>query len=146
MKAKLYLSKLHQDLIDGVKDLSEFSKLGTPEAWTLCCDGFCCILDFSKFQHPIDEVAGKKDYMSWYIRKESFGALLWNPATNRVYELDDEAYKVLMTLQEGTGLKKAIREYGVKESDLHMLLAQISETGKPTDKKSAGRGGKKSKK
>ncbi|GJQ60244.1 MAG: hypothetical protein D8M57_15765 [Candidatus Scalindua sp. AMX11] len=128
MKAKLYLSKLHQDLIDAVRDKNQFKKLGDQQAWMLCCDGFCCILDFSKFQNPMDLVSRKKDWMSWYIRKEDFGALLWNPDTNRVFELDDEAYKVLMTLQEGTGLKKAVQEYGVRESDLHMLLAQISES------------------
>jgi len=134
MKAKPYLLKLHQDLIDGVRDVEQFKKLGDQQAWTLCCDGFCCILDFSKFQNPMDLVSRKKDWMRWHIRKEDFGALLWNPDTNRVFELDDEAYKVLMTLQEGTGLEKAVREYGVRASELHMLLAQISETAEPSRK------------
>ncbi|HLP62633.1 MAG TPA: hypothetical protein VK186_27585 [Candidatus Deferrimicrobium sp.] len=129
MKAKIYLSKLHQDLIDGVKDLNTFKGIGDRLAWNLCCDGFCCILDFRKFQNPLDLVSReKKNWMSWYIRKEKSGALLWNPKTNRVFELDDEAFNVLMTLQEGAGLEKAIQEYGVKESDLYSLLAQISET------------------
>ena len=128
MKAKLYLSKLHQDLIDGVRDVNQFRKLGDSQAWTLCCDGFCCILDFSKYQNPLDLVSRKKHWMSWYIRKEDFGALLWNPDTNRVFELDDKAYQVLMTLQEGTGIEKAVKEHKIKESELHMLLAQISET------------------
>lgn len=127
MKAKLYLSSLHQDLIDGVRDVNQFKTLGDQPAWTLCCDGFCCILDFSKFQDPMDLLSRKKDRTSWHIRKEDFGALLWNPDSNRVFELDDEVYKVLMTLQEGTGLEKAVQEHGVRASDLHMLLAQISE-------------------
>lgn len=144
MKAQLYMSKLHQDLIDGVKDINQFKRLGDPQAWVVCCDGLCCVLDFNKYQNPIDLVISRKDWTSWYIRKEDFGALLWNPATNRVFELDDEAYKVLMTLQEGTGLKKAVKEYGVKESDLHMLLAQVSETAKPVkNKANKKRGGAK---
>ncbi len=135
MKAKLYLSKLHQDLIDGVRDIEQFRKLGgNPQAWVLCCDGFCCILDFSKFQNPADLVSKKRDYMSWHIRQEESGAILWNPATNRVYELDEEAYKVMMTLQEGSGLEKAVQEHGLKETDLYKLLAQISETSEPAKK------------
>lgn len=126
MKAKLYLPRLHQDLIDEVRNVDQFKNLGG-EAWTLCCDGFCCILNF-KYQNPIDLVSRRDEWMSWYIRKEDFGALLWNPKTNRVFELDDEAYKVLMTLQEGTGLEKVVKEYGVQASDLYMLLAQISES------------------
>jgi hypothetical protein len=128
MEAKLYLSKLHQDLIDNVKTVEQFKKLGDALAWNLCCDGFCCILDFNKIANPADLISRKPDYMRWYIRKEDFGALLWNPATNKVYELDDEAFKVLMTLQEGTGLEKAVKEHKVKESDLFKLLATISET------------------
>jgi hypothetical protein len=128
----LYLPSLHQDLIDEVRNVDQFKQPGDSEAWRLCCDGFCCILDFKKYQNPLDLVSRKKDWMSWYIRKENFGALLWNPATNRVFELDDEAYKVLMTLQEGTGLEKAVKEYGVQASDLYRLLAQISETSEPS--------------
>ena len=133
MKATLYLSKLHQDLIDGVRDVKQFKQIGDPLALTICCDGFCCILDFSKFQNPADLVSRKRQSMSWYIRKEDFGALLWNPDTNRVFELDDEAYKVLMTLQKGR-LEKAIKEHGIKPGELHMLLAQISETDDITTK------------
>ncbi|MFZ6026172.1 MAG: hypothetical protein ACOYYS_00535 [Chloroflexota bacterium] len=128
MEAKLYLAKMHQDMIDGVKNLEEFKRIGDAAAWTLCCDGFCCILDFSKVINRSDLVTRKQDWTSWYIRKEEFGALLWNPDTNRVFELDDEAYKTLMTLQEGTGLEKVTREYGVKAEAIFKLLAQISET------------------
>ncbi len=131
MRAKLYLSSLHQDLIDGVQTAEEFKRLGDDQAWTLCCDGFCCILDFSKFQNPQDLVAKRQATQGWYIRKEEFGGLLWNPDTNRVFELDSEAFKVLMTLQEGTGTEKAVREHGVSLSDLHKLMAQISETEEP---------------
>ncbi len=142
MRAKLYLSKLHQDLIDGVKDINQFKRIGDELAWVLCCDGFCCILDFSKFQNPMDLVSRKKDYTSFHIRKEKFGALLWNPDTNQVFELDDEAYKVLLTLQEGTGFDKAVKEHGIEASELHMLLAKISETAelsKKTFNKNQGR-------
>jgi len=146
MKAKLYLSKLHQDLIDSVRDIEQFKRLGDdPHSLAVCCDGFCCILDFDKFQDPADLVSRKKDYMSWHIRQEKSGAILWNPATNRVYELDDEAYKVMMTLQEGTGLKKAVQEHGVKESDLYKLLAQISETAESVSKTPAKKPSKTSK-
>jgi hypothetical protein len=79
----------------------------------------------------------RNKWMSWYIRKEKTGALLWNPDTNRVFELDDEAYNVLMTLQEGTGFEKAIQEHGIKAGDLYTLLAQISEPQeKPGQRKS----------
>ena len=129
MKAKVYLSELHQDLIDGVTDIEKFRETGDPAAWVLCCDGLCCILDFSKFINPRDLVSVRENWTKWHIRKEKFGALLWNPDTNRVFELDDEAYKVLMTLQEGTGIEKARKLYNVNDSDIHKLLATISDSG-----------------
>jgi hypothetical protein len=127
MKANLYLSSLHQDLIDQVRTEQEFKRVGGGVAWTLCCDGFCCVLDFSKFQDPTDLVSAKRDPLRWYIRKEDFGGLLWNPDTNRVFELDDQAYNVLMTLQEGTGLKRALKTHRIQVNELHALLAQVSE-------------------
>ena len=139
MKSKVYLSSLHQDLIDRVRTEKQFKSLGGAEAWTLCCDGFCCILDFSKFQNPADLVTKKRDSLSWYIRKEDFGGLLWNPHTNRVFELDEEAYEVLMTLQEGTGLERAVKQHGVQVGELHTLLAQISDTP-PKKAKAAKKG------
>ena len=134
MKAKLYLSSLHQDLIDQVRTEKQFARLGDEQAWTLCCDGFCCILDFSKYQNPADLVSRKQDSMSWYIRKEDFGGLLWNPRTNRVFELDQEAYDVLMTLQEGTGMDRAVKKHGIRDAELHTLMAQISESAEPAKK------------
>lgn len=129
MKASVYLSSLHQDLIDNIRTEEEFSKIGNA-AWTLCCDGFCCILDFSKFTDPRDLVANDPKPMSWYIRREEFGGLLWNPDTNRVFELDKEACDLLLTLQEGTGLERAAKKYGVTAAQVHSLMAQISETSK----------------
>ncbi len=130
MKAEVYLTELHQDLIDGVKDIEQFRKTGNPEALVICCDGFCCILDFSKFQNPIDLVSKREKWLKWHMRKEKFGALLWNPDTNKVFKLDEEAYNLLMTLQEGTGIEKAKELYHKNESDIHLLLSQISDTGK----------------
>lgn len=135
MKVELYLESLHQDLIDGAKDvgqardLERFRRLGDERAWVLCCDGFCCILDFSKYQDPRDLVSTRPDPRRWHVRREPFGGLLWNPHTNRVFKLDQEAFEVLLTLQEGTGLAKATRDHGVSERDLHLLMAQIAESG-----------------
>jgi len=128
VEAKLYLPSLYQDIIDEVP-MAKWPR------WlrTWCCDRFCCVLDFSS--EILNLVLQEKNWMRWYIRKEDFGALLWNPATNRVYELDDEACTVLMALQEGRDFEKVSEEYGVQASGLLMLLAEISKTTEPPVKK-----------
>ena len=146
MKAKLYLSSLHQDLIDKVRTEKQFARLGDEQAWTLCCDGFCCILDFSKYQNPADLVSRKQEPMSWYIRREDFGGLLWNPSTNRVFELDQEAFDVLMTLQEGTGMGRVAKKHGIQDAEVHKLMAQISESVEPAKKAKATKRKSRSKK
>lgn len=134
MEAKLYLWDLNQDRIRTERMVSkeEIEKMFTPDdfSWVLCCDAFCCILDFSFRVDKLDEIKLKdlkeRANFRWHIREEKFGGLLWNPQTGHVFQLDKEAYQVLRALEEGMKVEEVERKFTVSGSKIHSLLADIS--------------------
>lgn len=136
MNAQLYLKELTQEQID----IDSYQGTYGNVAWTLCCDAFCCILDFSAnltpedlvTRSPVDRtrlsVGFKTKRLDWMLREESFGGLLWNTSTGHVFQLDPEAYGVLSRLEKGASLREIAEQHEISESDIHQLLADISRT------------------
>lgn len=136
MEAELYLWDLNQDKIglDKVinpEDVERVFGPGNEAAWVLCCDAFCCILDFSNRIDRLEEVSfadmRRKARFRWQMRQEKYGGLLWNPHTGHVFKLDQEAFEILRELEEGVGLETVEEKFNVSSSDLHKFLATISE-------------------
>jgi hypothetical protein len=134
MNVDLYLGDITQEEIN----IGAFQKHYNPSL-TVCCDGFCCILDFSKGLRPEDLVGNPVDkliprlsvgversHLDWLIRKEEFGGLLWNLHTGHVLQLDHEAYAVLRDLAQGKTLNQLAKAHDIEVTEIHQLLAAVT--------------------
>lgn len=138
MKAELYLWDLNQDKIgvEKVVEKADIEKVFGPgdeavEGWVLCCDAFCCILDFSFNVDRLEEISfadlKRRAGFRWQMRQERFGGLLWNPHTGHVFKLDSEAFELLRELEEGSEIETVERKFKISATEIHRFLATISE-------------------
>ena len=122
MKARLYLGEITQDRIRA----SKFSERPAADlGWVLCCDGFCCILNFKReLDDDLPDV--ERPSLAWQLREEPFGGLLWNTGTGHVFQLDQTAYRALRELAEGASVNELAKRHNVEESELYTLLAEVT--------------------
>jgi len=121
LKAKLYLGRIAQEKIGH----DNFTKPDIDNGIVICCDGLCCVLDFSKFIDPKDLVA-KKQKFKWMLREESFGGLLWNAQSDHVFELNHAAFSVLRELTSGKSVEDVSEKLNIEESDIYQLFAEVT--------------------
>jgi len=91
-KIELYLNKINQEKIHNHGSAAGCDIYGS---WTKSC----CILDFS-LARPGDLVSNPMRGM--FVRKEGeSGGLIWNPRSGAVYKLNEDAYHVVLDIENG---------------------------------------------
>ncbi len=123
LKARLYLGRIAQEKIGSAK----FGKPDMDNGIVICCDGLCCVLDFSKFVDPGD-IAKRRQNNKWMLREEPFGGLLWNTQSDHVFELNHDAYSIMKAMASGKSVEDVSEEYHVAESDIYSLFSQVTKT------------------
>lgn len=121
LKAKLYLGRIAQEKIGHEK----FGKADIDNGIVICCDGLCCVLDFSKVTDPLELVAKKQNF-KWMLREEAFGGLLWNAKSDHVFELSHDAFSVLKELTSGKSVEEVSEKLNVEESDIYQLFSEVT--------------------
>lgn len=131
LNAKLYLGRIAQEKIGHRKFSSEklgqakFGRRDIDKGLVLCCDGLCCVLDFSKILDPGDLVTRNRQF-KWMLRQEPFGGLIWNAQSDHVFQLNHAAYSVLKELTTGKSVEEVSDKMQVQESDIYRLFSKIT--------------------
>jgi len=123
MRIERYLEKINQEMISTPK----VSRKSIVEG---CCiyvswKKSCCILDFS-FVSPQDYVSTPIP-LHWMMRSEADGGLLWNPKSGEVFKLDEEAYSVMVELQNGKTERAIAKELHLKPDQVKAFTEKILE-------------------
>jgi hypothetical protein len=124
MKFQLFLNEITQEMIGP-------RRFQAAAGWVVSWTKSCCVLNF--FQTPEGDIR-PPDRQGLLMRAEPDGGLIWSPATNAVYKIDDEAYKVLRDLDAGHSERETAKRNKVTLGAVKTLLGKVTDTLKPARK------------
>lgn len=90
----------------------------------------CCVLNFGARIRKEDIVL-PIEHRGFALRKESEGGILWDPVSNSVYTVDDEAYNALVELGRGLSEKEVARRLGTDHSAVKDFVRTLEEIQRP---------------
>ncbi|MCE7743678.1 MAG: hypothetical protein GPJ52_00940 [Candidatus Heimdallarchaeota archaeon] len=120
MKIELFLRKINQDRI--IEQLKPTKGVDRSVEWIVSWPKSCCILDFSKV--PDSDAVVKPGYL---LREEKVGGMLWDPRSNAVYKLDEEAYHTIIEMEHFKDPAKVAERVGVNEKEVIEFINQLRE-------------------
>lgn len=120
MKFELYLKEITQEMIDVGRVRKPSGDGWGGNVWSK----ECCIINFMH-QRPGEDVIlpMRKGLL---MRAEPDGGLIWSPATNAVYKVDGEAYRVMRDLDSGYSEREAAKRNNVTLRAVKGLLAELN--------------------
>ena len=132
MKAKLYLERINQEMINK-NNIAEVAfeidrelatqKFNSSDWGGNVWDKSCCIINVGRKDPEIDELREIGQFVM--MRREKFGGLVWVRATNAVYLVDEKAFMVLNDLDNGVTVKQAAKLANTTEESIKELIAQL---------------------
>ncbi|GLI54507.1 hypothetical protein PM10SUCC1_00220 [Propionigenium maris DSM 9537] len=132
MLVKLYLERINQEMINKHKaneiiemiDKAIIEKKDYDPDWGgNLWEKECCILNFDKKNPNICDLQKIGEFIT--MRREKFGALVWVRKTNKVYQIDDQAFMVLNNLDHGVSINQAAKSADVPVEDIKSLIVEL---------------------
>lgn len=120
MKFKLFLNEITQEMIDAGRISTPAGDGWSGNVWSK----ECCIVNFMHQRPGRDVVLPLHGGL--LMRAEPDGGLVWSPATNAVYKVDSEAYRVMRDLDSGYSEREVAKRNNVTLRALKGLLAKMS--------------------
>jgi len=119
MKLELFLNEITREMIDSGRMGSKVGDGWGGNVWSK----ECCIVNFMHQKPGEDIVLPLRGGL--LLRAEPDGGLVWSPATNAVYKVDGEAYRVLRDLDAGYAEREAAKRNGVTLQAVRGLLGKM---------------------
>lgn len=120
MKFKLFLNEITQEMIDAGRISTPAGDGWSGNVWSK----ECCIVNFMHQRPGTDVVLPLHGGL--LMRAEPDGGLVWSPATNAVYKVDSEAYRVMRDLDSGYSDREVAKRNNVTLRAGKGLLAKVS--------------------
>lgn len=86
----------------------------------------CCVINIGA-RRPQDEVVLPARERGFVLRREEEGGIFWDPMTNAVYRVDDEAYNAMLELDRGLSEAEVARRLGVEYGAVRDLVRSLDE-------------------
>jgi hypothetical protein len=119
MKFELFLNEITQEMIDARRISTPAGDGWSGNVWSK----ECCILNFMHQRGQEVVLPARGDLL---MRAEPGGGLVWSPATNAVYKVDDEAYRVMRDLDSGYSEREVAKRNKVTLRAVKGLLGKVA--------------------
>lgn len=118
MKFEVFLNAITQEMIDARRISTPGGDGWSGNVWSK----ECCIINFMHQRGQELILPARGDLL---MRAEPDGGLVWSPATNAVYKVDDEAYRVMRDLDSGYSEREVAKRNKVTLRAVRGLLAKV---------------------
>lgn len=129
MKIELFLKEITREMIDSGRIRKTADDGWSGNVWSK----ECCIVNFMH-QKPGEEVVLPLR-QGLLMRAEPDGGLVWSPATNAVYKVDGEAYRVMRDLDSGYSEREAATRNKVPLAGVRAFQKRLNTTFRATSKR-----------
>lgn len=109
---ELYLKEINQEKIG---DIGKAAGCDYYISWTK----ECCILNFTKKSK--DEIINP----GLMMRKESFGGLVWDPKSGKVYEVNDIGYEILEAFDKKETQTSIAKKSGLEGKEVKAYIDKV---------------------
>ena len=116
MKVKLFLEHLTQEQF-----ATDLSSNWNGNVWSVSC----CVVNFGGRPRKAEVKLPGPD-RGFALRREGEGGIFWDPITNGVYTVDEEAYNAILELDRGLSESEVARRIGVKTKDVMKLVRKLN--------------------
>lgn len=86
----------------------------------------CCVINIGA-RRAEDELVLPSRGRGFVLRREREGGIFWDPITNAVYRVDDEAYNAMLELDRGLTEGEVARRLGVERGAVRELVQTLGE-------------------
>ena len=114
-KVELFMRKINQEHI---RNVGQAAGCDFYASWKKSC----CILDFSLVK-PGDLVSNPIRGM--FIRKEPGGGMIWNPRSGAVYKVNEDAYHVILDVENGLSETEIAKRNGMTLRAAQYFMKQL---------------------
>ena len=116
MQVELFLRNITQETFRG-----DVGADWNGNVWSVSC----CVLNLGKLSR--DDVVLPAEQQGFILRSEPEGGIFWDPDSNAVYRVDQEAYHAMLELDRGTSENEIARRLGVPRTSVDDLVRSLTQ-------------------